>query len=59
MKKVRLDLDELQVETFAAGLPDELAGGTVEGRATGAGQATCWNTCPNTCSHEIACHNTT
>ena len=59
MKKVRLDLDGLQVETFTAGLPAQLAGGTVEAHATGAGQATCWNTCPNTCSHEIACHNTT
>jgi hypothetical protein len=62
MKKVRLELDGLRVETFTAGLPEPLAGGTVEAHATGttcAGQVTCWNTCPNTCSHEIACHNTT
>lgn len=58
MRKVKLDLDELRVETFAAGVP-EMDKGTVEAHATGGGQVTCWNTCPNTCSHEIACHNTT
>lgn len=59
MKKVRLDMDRLRVETFAAGLPEPLGGGTVEAHATGVGQPTCFNTCPATCSHEIACHNTT
>jgi hypothetical protein len=60
MKKVRLDLDGLRVESFDAGLHARLEGGTVEARATGATcQSTCWNTCPYTCSHEISCVNTT
>jgi hypothetical protein len=60
MKKVRLDFETLRVESFTAGLPETLAGGSVEAHATGnTCAATCWNTCPNTCSHEIACFNTT
>ena len=60
MKKVRLELDQLTVETFAAGRREPLDGGTVEGRVTGnTCAATCYNTCPNTCSHEgIPCRNT-
>jgi hypothetical protein len=59
MKKVRLELDQLAVETFTAGAQERLEGGTVEARVTGnTCAATCYNTCPNTCSHEIACHHT-
>ena len=59
MKKVKLDLDGLSVETFAPGFPEPERKGTVQAHATAAGQPTCWNTCPYTCSHEIACFNTT
>lgn len=59
MRKVKLDLDELRVESFAAGFPEPVAKGTVQAHATQPNQATCWNTCPYTCSHEIACFNTT
>ncbi|HET7234220.1 MAG TPA: hypothetical protein VFJ16_29675 [Longimicrobium sp.] len=59
MKKVKMDLDELRVESFAAGFPEPPGKGTVEAHGTGANQNTCWNTCPYTCSHEIACFNTT
>jgi hypothetical protein len=59
MKKVRLELDQLTVETFAAGVGEAVDGGTVEGRLTGnTCAATCYNTCPDTCSHELPCRNT-
>ena len=59
MKKVRLELDQLAVETFTAGAKDPVDGGTVEARLTGnTCAATCYNTCPYTCSHELPCRNT-
>ena len=59
MKKVRLELDQLAVETFTAGLQERQDQGTVEGRVTGnTCAATCYSTCPNTCSHELPCRNT-
>jgi hypothetical protein len=59
MKKVRLELDQLAVETFTAGLGEPVDGGTVEARVTGnTCAATCYSTCPNTCSHELPCRNT-
>jgi len=59
MKKIRLELDQLAVETFTAGLHERLDEGTVEGRVTGnTCAATCYNTCPDTCSHELPCRNT-
>lgn len=59
MKKVRLEVDQLAVETFAAGVGERVEGGTVEARLTGNTCAdTCWNTCPYTCSHELPCRNT-
>jgi hypothetical protein len=59
MKKVTLELDQLTVETFAAGAGEPVDGGTVEARLTGnTCAATCYNTCPNTCSHELPCRNT-
>jgi hypothetical protein len=59
MKKVRLELDQLTVETFTAGLRERLEEGTVEARVTGnTCAATCYSTCPNTCSHELPCRNT-
>ncbi|HET7234223.1 MAG TPA: hypothetical protein VFJ16_29690 [Longimicrobium sp.] len=54
MRKVKLNLDGLVVETFAAGDSGPAERGTVKAHATAVGQATC----PYTCSHEIACYYT-
>ena len=54
MRKVKLNLDKLVVETFDAGDRGAAGRGTVQAHAEALAQATI----PNTCSHEIACFYT-
>jgi hypothetical protein len=49
MKKLRLEIDEIQVETFETG-DEESTRGTVHGH-----HPTAWGTCTCECSHDGTC----
>jgi hypothetical protein len=56
MRKLRLDLDELAVETFAAQVEDGAARGTVNGRELiDTGLYSCWRTCRCPSHHNTEC----
>jgi hypothetical protein len=54
MRKLRLDLDVLAVESFAPQTEREPAGGTVQANAV-TGVYSCWNTCRCPSHHATEC----
>ncbi|HEX2080209.1 MAG TPA: hypothetical protein VHG08_21080 [Longimicrobium sp.] len=56
MPKLRLDLDALAVETFAAQAEDRTVRGTVDARELVASNVySCWNTCRCPSHHNTEC----
>ncbi|MGD8778809.1 MAG: pinensin family lanthipeptide [Ignavibacteria bacterium] len=49
MKKLKLNLEELKVESFITHSKGSINNGTVHGNATGEIGTTCDNTCPDSC----------
>lgn len=58
MKKVKLELDELNVESFPTGTPEPAGEGTVQGRAAATRASACASacaTCANCSSYPYVC----
>jgi hypothetical protein len=53
MRKLRLDVDALNVESFDTGKLGTNADGTVHGQAEKTGQGTCAHTCFYTCGSQM------
>ena len=54
MRKIRLSVDELRVESFAVATGDEETG-TVKGHAPNSGQDTCGHTCDDATCETLVC----
>jgi hypothetical protein len=55
MKKLRLEITELQVEPFDTGTHRDGRKGTVFARRTLAPDVTCWESCGGTCLWYLTC----